>query len=247
MPSRLTYAELVHVMELATRCLFVGTRDDLVDVISELYSVIPFRKAVMCRLSCVGDKSSIVEFINHSYGSEWASVYARERFESIDPILRYSATNAGAFSWKDVAFNGDDTTRRFFDAAREFGIVDGASFVCGAGTDTNPRTLLSIAGDQSNTLDRTSAILTVFGPHLHEAYGRVLNEDSSEKSPVELTTREMEVLNWKQHGKTFWEIGSILGISQRTVKYHFARIATKLEVVGSAHAVAKALRLGIIR
>jgi DNA-binding CsgD family transcriptional regulator len=63
---------------------------------------------------------------------------------------------------------------------------------------------------------------------------------------VELSAREREVLCWAQQGKTYWEIGSILGITERTVKFHMARIKAKLEVVSTAHAIAKAMRAGLI-
>jgi LuxR family quorum-sensing system transcriptional regulator SinR len=66
------------------------------------------------------------------------------------------------------------------------------------------------------------------------------------QQPVELSSREREVLCWAQQGKTYWEIGSILGITERTVKFHVARIKQKLDVVSTAHAIAKAMRTGII-
>jgi DNA-binding CsgD family transcriptional regulator len=68
----------------------------------------------------------------------------------------------------------------------------------------------------------------------------------SARAPVEFSAREREVLCWAQQGKTYWEIGCILGISQRTVKFHFARIKAKLDVVSTAHAIAKAMRTGLI-
>jgi DNA-binding CsgD family transcriptional regulator len=63
---------------------------------------------------------------------------------------------------------------------------------------------------------------------------------------VELSAREREVLCWAQQGKTYWEIGCILGITQRTVKFHIQRIKSKLDVVSIAHAIAQAMRRGII-
>ena len=62
----------------------------------------------------------------------------------------------------------------------------------------------------------------------------------------ELSAREREVLCWAQQGKTYWEIGCILGITQRTVKFHIQRIKAKLDVVSIAHAIAQAMRRGII-
>ena len=67
----------------------------------------------------------------------------------------------------------------------------------------------------------------------------------AERSVV-LTDRENQVLSWAQEGKSNWEIGKILSISERTVKFHMANICDKLEVSNRSHAIAKALRCGLI-
>jgi DNA-binding CsgD family transcriptional regulator len=61
-----------------------------------------------------------------------------------------------------------------------------------------------------------------------------------------LTARERECLFWTLEGKTAWEIGEILAISERTVTCHTNAAATKLDAVGKHQAVLKALRLGWI-
>ena len=48
-------------------------------------------------------------------------------------------------------------------------------------------------------------------------------------------------------GKTAWEIGRILAISEQTVVRHLGHAAHKLTCVNKVQAVAKALRLGLIR
>jgi DNA-binding CsgD family transcriptional regulator len=66
------------------------------------------------------------------------------------------------------------------------------------------------------------------------------------KGTPPLTERETEVLKWTSIGKTGWEIGAILGISRRTVEFHLRSIADKFDVVNRTHAVAQALRVGLI-
>ena len=55
-----------------------------------------------------------------------------------------------------------------------------------------------------------------------------------------LTYREREVLQWTAMGKGCWETGQIVGISERTVKFHLQNIYRKLNVVNRAQAIAKA-------
>ena len=55
----------------------------------------------------------------------------------------------------------------------------------------------------------------------------------------DLSDRELEILHWVSVGKTNPEIGSILDISEFTVKNHLCRIFKKLNVSSRAQAVSK--------
>jgi DNA-binding CsgD family transcriptional regulator len=48
-------------------------------------------------------------------------------------------------------------------------------------------------------------------------------------------------------GKTAWEVGSILGITERTAVLHLSNAMRKLGCVNKHQAVLKALRLGLVR
>lgn len=61
-----------------------------------------------------------------------------------------------------------------------------------------------------------------------------------------LTPREKEVLRWIGQGKNNWEISRILGISERTVKYHVGRVMEKLNVASRTQAVVLAMALGLL-
>jgi DNA-binding CsgD family transcriptional regulator len=62
-----------------------------------------------------------------------------------------------------------------------------------------------------------------------------------------LTSRELEVLHWAASGKTAWETGLILSISEHTVNKPVAAAAAKLGCVGKAQAIARALRQGLLQ
>ena len=61
-----------------------------------------------------------------------------------------------------------------------------------------------------------------------------------------LTPRERQVLAAMSNGLGNREIGSVLGISAHTAKFHVAQIIAKLQAQSRAHAVAKALRAGFV-
>jgi len=69
-------------------------------------------------------------------------------------------------------------------------------------------------------------------------------EAKSQLENVDLTEREMEVLQAAAQGKTSKEIAFALGISERTVKAHLASIYQKLGVDSRAAAIAAAAGRG---
>lgn len=61
-----------------------------------------------------------------------------------------------------------------------------------------------------------------------------------------LTEREIECLRWTAEGKTSWEVGVILSLSESAVNKHIMRAVEKLNCSNKIHAVAVGLRSGII-
>jgi DNA-binding CsgD family transcriptional regulator len=62
-----------------------------------------------------------------------------------------------------------------------------------------------------------------------------------------LTPRELEVLRWTLEGKTAWEVGAILNITERTAVLHLDNATLKLQAKNKHQAVLKALRYGLFR
>jgi DNA-binding response OmpR family regulator len=57
---------------------------------------------------------------------------------------------------------------------------------------------------------------------------------------IDLGERELETLTWAARGKTFAEIGQILGLSRRTVEFHLDNARRKLGVPTRTQALIKA-------
>jgi DNA-binding CsgD family transcriptional regulator len=96
-------------------------------------------------------------------------------------------------------------------------------------------------------LTRLVADLQLFTVHALDAAMRVLVPNGVPNDLPSLTPRELEALRWTMDGKTAWEVGSILGITERTAVLHVNNAMRKLGCVNKHQAVLKALRLGLIR
>jgi len=86
----------------------------------------------------------------------------------------------------------------------------------------------------------------MFLPHFHLALCRswAAKSDAAAPKPNDawaLTTRQLEILNWVQQGKTNFEIAAILEVSPLTVKNHLQKLFKRLDVHNRTQAVAKVM------
>jgi DNA-binding CsgD family transcriptional regulator len=103
------------------------------------------------------------------------------------------------------------------------------------------------AAQEPTALTRIVADIQLFAVHAQDAALRLFvapNAVALERP--KLTPRELEALRWTMEGKTAWEVGTILGISERTAVLHLQNAMHKLEATNKHQAVLKALRLGLI-
>jgi DNA-binding CsgD family transcriptional regulator len=98
----------------------------------------------------------------------------------------------------------------------------------------------------SSDLQRLVADLQLFAVCAVDTAMRVLVPEPLRPERPALTPRELEALRWTMEGKTAWELGRILGITERTAVLHLGNAMRKLGCSNKHQAVLKALRLGLI-
>jgi DNA-binding CsgD family transcriptional regulator len=87
--------------------------------------------------------------------------------------------------------------------------------------------------------DLSPMALSVMSAAVHAGYERFLELLDSRSSHSPLSRRESECLHWVSAGKTDAEVGSILHISPRTVRFHINNAKVKLGVTTRIQAVAR--------
>lgn len=75
---------------------------------------------------------------------------------------------------------------------------------------------------------------------------RLMTSEPFHEEPRPLTPREIECLQWTLHGKTAWEVASILDIAEPTAARHLHNASRKLGCTSKHQATLKALLLGLI-
>lgn len=159
----------------------------------------------------------------------WGEHYLTARLSRYDPSIQAIFTHPSAFTWSEIEQNiTSKTSREVFEQARAFGAHSGLVVpVHGPLGDVMGVTLVSEQKDfDSQTRMTMQVASTIFATR-----GLALSEIEREVSPdPNLSRREIQCVYWINEGKTDWEIGRILGISEDTVAYHLKKVKAKLGV-----------------
>jgi DNA-binding CsgD family transcriptional regulator len=231
-----------------TSVLAAGNRDEL------LMEVVGFTKRLgfetVSATAVIDHFRAESEFITidntpAGYLSEFEDVANRPR----DPVMQHCKRNSVPIIWNQETYTAVgqgpkwETQARFgyrYGIALALHLPEGRHFFLGVDRD-------QALPQNSGELTRLVADLQLFAVHAQDAALRVLLPASPQGDIPALTPREMESLRWTMEGKTAWEVGSILGISERTAVLHINNATHKLGCVNKHQAVLKALRLGLIR
>ncbi len=243
----LTKREYHDILQLSHSSLSIENEESLNEVLSSLHSLIPCDFSVCAHWhipSVISEDKINLKLMNHSFPDEFLSIYFREGFYMVDSTIQkfVEAQAPVNFIEADMELGGETPATHL---AMDFGLYDG--WLNGRiDMQTLMCTSLCIGGEKTDTSERTRAIVKYVTPFISMAYGSLLERPKPEITNIRLTMREYEVLNWLKHGKSSWEISTLLNLQERTVIFHITNIKTKLNCVTRTQAVAAALRLGLI-
>ncbi len=189
------------------------------------------------------------QFIFSGYPRSWREHYDAQGYAQCDPTVEHCARGVVPLIWNPQLFSGGKQAQ-LAEEARSHGLVSGSSLpVHGRAGEIG---MLSLASDRTPGAARKDILAhlgdaQLFACYLHEAVRRLaLTADGIPLARPGLTPREKECLLWAAEGKTSWEIGQILHVSERTIVFHLANAANKMGVNNRRQAVARALSLGLI-
>jgi len=199
-----------------------------------------------------GTKHQPTDFIFLSnVRSAWIDHYLEHELGEDDPLFKECLTSRLPFKW-DETFRANSRTKResrVFSEGADFGIQHGVTVpIHGPGGELGVMSLYSDLNEKAfaGAVDEVQHDVHVLSMHFHDAVQRALMKVEKVPKPIPLTEREVEILQWTATGKTAWEIGSILNISERTVNFHLQNAMGKFGVHNKVHAAAKAMSIGLI-
>lgn len=205
-----------------------------------------FRHAAVYRLAGT-EVPRVVGALPFRLDPDWLVLYTRRDWVRVDPVARLGWRCEGIFSWAEAYRRArhEGVSAEYVDYARAYSMRNGliGVFHSGASGSEHIATLCVLAGVPRRRRADAAFILEALLPL---AGATPLPSPDVEAAPPALTRRECEVLEWAAAGKGVWEISRILGIAERTVKFHLHNAYRKLDSTNRSQAIAKALSLNLL-
>ena len=242
----LNQSELQDMLEIAHEAMGVSSDEEMHRLLLRVRTLMPceYIIAFLGETGAQGNLKGVAKLVNVSFSAEWLGAYLEKGYATVDPVLLTHFRQFKSQLWSETFRRASSTPELdFIEHAGSYQLSEGVTL----GQHSNVRalgSLFSFAGKDMGKHPRHRALLAYLAPHLHIALMRTAFSPSNSRSL--LSVREREVLQWMIEGKTNWESSRILGISERTVKFHVQNILTKLQSSTRGQAIAQALEQRLV-
>lgn len=179
---------------------------------------------------------------------EWLARYVDEGFVHVDPVVHRLRRDSSPFMWEDAPYRADDAAAaRVMNESPDFGLVCGMSVPI-HGIHGHQSAACFSSRHRVHWSGQRLGALQLIAIFAHARMNTILGErGGSGRASPRLSRREIEVMKWSSAGKSAWDISEILGLSEDTIKEYLGTAQRKLCAANRTHAVAEALRHGLIQ
>jgi len=246
--KNLSKHDAITLLEVINQSLSCSSDEQFVHLMGRLGDLLPYQAAISC-MGRFGENGALKEMkiTNVDYPEEYLAELTQRGLLTKDPVVIENYKSFRLQYWADTFSQSDwsHDTHDIMSIAEDYGfsrVRQGYGYAHGVqnlkGTEGS---FFCYHGLERSS--RSEEILTLVIPHLHVALNRLAGIP---KKCSPLTPKETEIINWVKEGKSTWDISVILGISERTVKFHVGNIMHKLDATTRTHAVAIAMEQGFV-
>ena len=229
--------DFVHDVELLTQ------HEPVCAIFQDFVEELGFANAVCMKLPEAGEDIFDGVLMN-SRPHGWCDRYARRDYVSRDPMVMEMFQTYEPYAWSDVLgrreFKKED--EKIVYEASEFGMTIG--FVVPIFGSNGYAGVVSVAGDEKELPEHIRSAIQLASIYVHNKLLSV--KRSEERAAIRLSKRECECLRWVAAGKSDWDIGRILSISEKTANFHVENAKRKMGVATRIQAVVVSMRQGTI-
>lgn len=181
--------------------------------------------------------------INDDVPTGWHEHYLEQQYEQIDPVLKAAYRIPSVHRW-DSVINREILTKQqinFLEESAEAGFRDGISIPI-SGPKGRLIFNVSVSG-RTRDFDSERPFRCIHGVVQVLMLSLPEMTEAPQLQVKILTRRERMAVEWAAVGKTYFEIGELMNISESTVKKHMQSAMVKLGVPNVVSLVSTALRL----
>jgi len=172
--------------------------------------------------------------ITTTYSTQWINRYMDEGYASVDPTVALAPKAPGPFQWDRIEI-ADDAGKTFLNEAKHDAGLNQGHCIPLHGPYGDTFAISAASTSKEKLSDDELSHLFLICSQFHQRFIR-LNR-SKQKEDINLTPRQRECLLWVAANKSNWEIGMIVGVEERTVRFHLEQAFVRLGVSSREEAV----------
>jgi DNA-binding CsgD family transcriptional regulator len=187
--------------------------------------------------------------INSGYPMQYSLLYQERAFVGRDPTVAHCQTHTDPLVWSEHMYDKIPGADEIMEESHHYGLGHGLSLpVHEAGRVVS---MLSLARDRPFESEAEKALVltagNVLAPCVHVASQNIILPQLLAARRPHLSPREQQCFQLVALGKSNWDIGELLNLSEATVAFHVKNVLKKLQVSTRMQAVAIGVTLGMIR
>jgi LuxR family transcriptional activator of conjugal transfer of Ti plasmids len=183
-----------------------------------------------------------------NYDFDWQKIYDRLDYRFIDPVMRQAQLIKRAFAWSGEASKGSLSKEqiKFFSRAADFDIRSGVSIP--VATANGAMSMLTFASSKSTLAKDTEIDAITAASAVSQLHARfeLLRATPSIEEKVMVTPKQANYLRWLSLGMTVEVIAELEHAKYAGVRSAIDDVRTRYGLSNHAHAVAWAVRRGLV-
>jgi DNA-binding CsgD family transcriptional regulator len=186
-------------------------------------------------------------YLHNSFSNRKIRQRTSEKPLGLEKFERLGLTAAAIVDWRQAERRSIELDLRGVETGYQSGTLQGLSFLLDPLTDETAVFALSLKCDPKTWSERRDHLadeLRILAEYFHSHMLRLNGYDTNER--LLISARELDCLKCTAEGKTALEASKLLGISERTVRFHLNSAREKMNCSNTTEAVARAVGMRMI-
>lgn len=187
-----------------------------------------------------------LQHITSGYPDAYQRLYLERGYVALDPTVAHCQASTAPLEWSESIY--DARSHEIMEESRRYGLGFGFSLSVHEGDQS--ASMLSLARDRPVESDSERQLIlaaaSVMAHCLHVASKNVILPGVLAERRPRLSPREAQCLQLVAIGKSNWDIGQLLNISEAAAAFHVKNLLKKFKVSTRVQAVAMGVALRMV-